>query len=196
VRRARLAPAMISTPGQRVLRRRQSRALPAWLRVGEPSRFSRQSRLHSFRRGSTGGPRSQAPVFRFQFGLPFVGPNCLDLDEIGPFLRVSFAKGRRVELGVAQSRNTRSSLIQQASESEHHIASLRNARWVNAERHPSSHAGVPAQRAAVQWASQRVRGSPSPTPQNAPSRSAETRSSDRERAGASSAADISLTAGS
>jgi hypothetical protein len=35
VRRARLAPAMISTSGNRVLRRRQRRALPAWLPSGQ-----------------------------------------------------------------------------------------------------------------------------------------------------------------
>jgi len=35
VLRARLAPAMISTPGQRVPRRRQRGALPAWLPSGQ-----------------------------------------------------------------------------------------------------------------------------------------------------------------
>jgi hypothetical protein len=35
MRRARLAPAMISTSGNRGLRRRQRRALPAWLLSGQ-----------------------------------------------------------------------------------------------------------------------------------------------------------------
>jgi hypothetical protein len=44
VLRARLAPAMISTPGQRVLRRRQRRALPAWFACGRAAPLDRDDR--------------------------------------------------------------------------------------------------------------------------------------------------------
>jgi hypothetical protein len=115
VRRARLAPEMISTPGQGVLRRRQRRALPAWLHVGEPSRFSRQSRSTL---SGTAKPVARARWRRcFPFSLAFrlsarfvlldlavFITQGSDLDEIGHSWRVSFAEGRRVGLGVAQSR--------------------------------------------------------------------------------------------
>jgi hypothetical protein len=76
VRRARLAPAMISMPGHRAPRRRQRGALPAWLQSGakrEPGRFETILSAPLFRDGSGSRPRPLVPGFRFQLGFTFVG---------------------------------------------------------------------------------------------------------------------------
>jgi hypothetical protein len=98
VRRARLAPAMISTPGLRVLRRRQRRALPAWFACGQspiaipdnpapilsgaahPEARARWRRCFAFSLAF----RLLARIVLLDLALFITGGS--DLDEIGPFL--------------------------------------------------------------------------------------------------------------
>jgi hypothetical protein len=80
VRRARLAPEMISTPGQGVLRRRQRRALPAWFTCG------RAQPLFQTNPRSTLSDAAQ-PVARALLDLAVLITRGSGLDEIGPFLQ-------------------------------------------------------------------------------------------------------------
>jgi hypothetical protein len=106
---------MISTPGHRDLRRRQRRALPACFACRRASSFSRQSRLRS---SGAAQPVARARWRRcFAFSLAFCLLARIVLLDLAVFIirapilirsapsyRISFAQGRRVELGVAQSR--------------------------------------------------------------------------------------------